>query len=147
MSDIHAGGCVCGAVRYKTTGQPVVVTACHCRFCQKRLASAFAVLATFPDNAVEITRGRPALCEHRSDESGRWLKMEFCPQCGTTVAHTSELRPGMRTMAAPTFDEPGWLKIERHIWTRSKQPWVEIPAGVAAFEKGPPMPSAGPVNS
>ena len=90
----HTGGCVCGALRYRTIGQPVVATICHCRFCQKRLASAFAVLATFPHESVEFTQGEPVECEHRSDESGRWLKMQFCARCGTTVAHTAQLRPG-----------------------------------------------------
>jgi hypothetical protein len=139
---LHTGGCVCGALRYKTIGQPVVATICHCRFCQKRLASAFAVLATFPHESVEFTQGQPVECEHRSDESGRWLKMQFCARCGTTVAHTSQLRPGMRTIAATTFDELGWFNIDRHIWVQSKLPWVDIPAGVAVFEKGPPVPQA-----
>jgi hypothetical protein len=131
---LHTGGCVCGALRYKTTGQPAVATICHCRFCQKRLASAFAVLATFPNEAVEFTQGQPIECEHRSDE--------FCARCGTTVAHTSQLRPGMRSIAATTFDELGWFNIDRHIWVQSKLPWVDIPVGVAVFDKGPPAPQA-----
>jgi hypothetical protein len=147
MTETHTGGCVCGAVRYKTIGQPAVATICHCRFCQRRLASAFAVLATFPEEAVEFTRGQPGEYEHRSDESGRWLKMQFCSRCATTLAHTSELRPGMRTIAAPTFDELGWFDIERHIWARSKLPWTDIPAGVTVFEKGPVPPPAPPVTS
>ena len=47
MSEAHLGGCACGAVRYRVHGQPVLGTVCHCRFCQRRLASAFAVMATF----------------------------------------------------------------------------------------------------
>src|SRR5512134_1706246 len=124
----HSGGCACGAVRYRVSGKPTVATVCHCRFCQRRLASAFAVLATFPIDAVEVTQGEPTECEHRSDESGRWLRMQFCPRCGTTVAHTAELRPGMRTVAATTLDELGWFDIDRHIWVQSKLPWVTIPA-------------------
>jgi hypothetical protein len=34
-----------------------------------------------------------------------------------------------------TFDDPSWLKIERHTWTRSKQHWVPIPPEVEKFEK------------
>lgn len=136
MNDIHTGGCVCGAVRYCTHGKPALGTVCHCTFCQRRLASAFAVLVTFPEDAVEFTQGELAEFEHRSDESGRWLKMSFCPKCGTTVSHIAEIRPGMRTIAGGTFDDPGWFTINRHIWVRSKQPWVTIPPGVEAFEQG-----------
>ena len=62
--------------------------------------------------------------------------MNFCPRCGTTVSHTAELRPGVRTIAAGTFDDPGWFRIDRHIWVRSKLPWVVIPEGVATYAQG-----------
>jgi hypothetical protein len=144
MSDYHSGGCACGSVRYRVRGQPVFATVCHCRFCQRRLASAFAVLATFHEDAFELTQGELAQCEHHSDESGRWLRMNFCPRCGTTVCHTAEIRPGMRTVGGGTLDEQHWFAIDRHIWTRSKQPWVVIPPGMPQFERAyiPPAPAA-----
>ena len=113
---------------------------CHCKFCQRRLASAFAVLVTFPEKAVAVTQGELAECVHRSDESGRWLRMRFCLKCGSTVSHVSEFRPGARTVAVGTLDDPGWVKIDRHIWTRSKLPWVVIPPGVQTFEQNPLRP-------
>ena len=142
MSDIHNGGCACGAVRYRVHGKPTVATVCHCTFCQRRLASAFAVLATFPEQAVEVVQGELAECEHRSDESSRWLKMTFCPKCGTTVSHTAEVRPGFRTIAAGTFDNQDWFSIDRHMWTRSKQPWVTIPEGMTSYPRAAPPPTS-----
>jgi hypothetical protein len=136
MSEIHSCGCACGAVRYRVHGKPALAQVCHCRFCQRRLASAFAILAVFPEESVEFLQREKAECEHRSDESGRWLRMSFCPKCGTTVSHTAEVRPGTRSMAAGTFDDPDWFTIERHIWVQSKRPWVTIPAGVAVFRQG-----------
>jgi hypothetical protein len=56
--------------------------------------------------------------------------------CGTTVSHTAELRPGMRTIAAGTFDDPTWFTIDRHIWVQSKLPWVTIPDNVATYAQG-----------
>jgi hypothetical protein len=149
MLETHTGGCACGAVRYRVHGKPAVGTVCHCRFCQRRLASAFAVLVTFEEKSVERLQGQFAEREYRSDESGRWLKMNFCPACGTTVSHTAELRPGMRTIAGGTFDEPEWFKIDRHIWVRSKLQWVAIPDGVATYERGfvaTPAPGSTPVE-
>lgn len=140
MEDVHDGGCACGAVRYRVHGKPMFGTVCHCTFCRRRLASAFALLATFPEQAVEITQGELAERTHRSDESGRWLRMSFCPKCGTTIFHVSEFRPGARTLAAGTLDDPTWFKIDRHIWARSKLPWVAIPPGVEVYEQNPPPP-------
>jgi len=141
MSDVHYGGCACGALRYRVHGKPTVGTVCHCTFCQRRLASAFAVLATFPEQAVEVVQGELAECEHRSDESGRWLKMSFCPKCGTTISHISEVRPGFRTVAAGTFDAQDWFSIDRHMWTRSKRSWVTIPEGMTSYTQAAPPPT------
>ena len=148
MSEAHSGGCACGAVRYRVVGKPAFVAVCHCKFCQRRLASAFAILAAFDEKNVTITQGELVECEHRSDESGRWLKMSFCPKCATTVCHTAEVRPGMRTIAAGTFDESDWFAIDRHIWAQSKQPWVTIPASATTYAKAfMPNPQPGSTPS
>jgi hypothetical protein len=136
VPESHAGGCVCGEVRYVVRGIPVFGLVCHCRFCQRRLASAFAVIAFFDEQHIEFVTGKLAEYEHRSDESGRWLRMAFCPSCGTTVSHTAEVRPGMRAIAAGTFDDPDWFAVDRHIWVQSKRPWVSIPQDVQVFQRG-----------
>ena len=56
--------------------------------------------------------------------------------CGATVTHTTELRPGLRGIAAGTLDNPDCFRIDRHIWTRSARPWVAIPGGVEVYDKG-----------
>lgn len=38
-------GCDCGRVRYRLHGAPLVVHACHCRWCQRETGSAFALNA------------------------------------------------------------------------------------------------------
>ena len=139
---LHTGGCVCGALRYKTIGQPAVATICHCRFCQKRLASAFAVLATFPSESVEFTQGQPIECEHRSDESGRWLRMQFCARCGTTVAHTAQLRPGMTNHRRDDLRRAGVVQHRSPHLGPIEIAVGRYPGGVAVFEKGPPAPQA-----
>ena len=136
MDSVYEGGCLCGAVRYRVRGKPVVSVACHCKFCQRRLGSAFATFAYFDETNLEFIQGHVTEYEHRSDESGRWLRMQFCTHCGTTVTHMAQGRPGQRALAVGTLDEPDWLRIERHVWVRSKRPWVSIPSDVAAFPQG-----------
>ena len=135
-TDTHEGGCVCGAVRYRVHGKPVFASVCHCAFCRRRTGSAFAVVVYFDENAVQFVQGELAEYEHRSDVSGRWLRMNFCPRCGTTVSHTAEARPGLRAIAGGTFDDPDWFAIDRHIWIQSKQPWVCIPSNATTFPQG-----------
>lgn len=138
MTTVREGGCVCGAVRYQVRGDPVICQICHCRFCQRRLGSAFATIALFNERDVEFLRGELRQYEHRSDESGRWLRMEFCPHCGTTVTHTAEMRPGLRAIAVGTLDDPEWPRIQRHIWVRSRRSWIAVLPDTVTFEQGVP---------
>ncbi|MDQ5849121.1 MAG: GFA family protein [Pseudomonadota bacterium] len=135
IAQTHEGGCLCGAVRYRARNQPVRTSACHCTFCQRRTGSAFGVGAYFKQEDVEVLRGALTTYEHRSDETQRWLRIQFCPHCGTTVTWTVEAMPGMRALGLGTFDDPKWLKVERFGWFRSAHPWVIAPAGVEVFEK------------
>ena len=90
------------------------------------------------DADVEITGPRQKY-RHRSDESGRWLDVEFCPTCGTAIGFTLEWRPGIRAIDSGTFDDPSWIRRDRHqfryIYLGSAQPWSEVPAGAERFEK------------
>jgi len=138
MNTLHEGGCACGAVRYQVRGDPEICQICHCRFCQRRVGSAIATVAYFDERNVTILQGELGEYEHLSDESGRWLRMQFCPRCGTTVTHTVQIRPGLRAIAVGTLDDPEWPRIQRHIWTQSRRSWVSIPAGVVEFPQGAP---------
>jgi hypothetical protein len=131
---MHEGGCACGAVRYRLKNAPLRTSICHCKFCQRRTGSAFGVNLYFTPEDFELVRGELRAYEHRSDETRRWLKMESCPKCATTLTWTLEITP-LRGVAAGTLDDSSWLKIERHAWIRSKQHWVDIPPGVERFEK------------
>ncbi len=41
----------------------------------------------------------------------------------------------MRRVRAGTPDDTSWLRPTRHIWTRSKQPWITLPEGDQIFER------------
>jgi hypothetical protein len=138
MTQLHEGGCACGAVRYQVQGVPEICQICHCRYCQRRAGTAFGTVAYFNESAVIFLQGELREYEHHSDATGRWLRMQFCPICGTTVTHTVEIRPGLRAIAVGTFDDPEWAPIERHIWVQSKRSWVSIPRGMATFQQGAP---------
>ncbi|MCD6042929.1 MAG: Gfa-like protein [Burkholderiales bacterium] len=132
---MHEGGCNCGAVRFRVKSAPQRTSVCHCKFCQRRTGSAFGLGAYFLKDDFELLKGELRAYEHRSDESGRWLRTEFCPTCGSTVTWTLEASPNWRGVSGGAFDDTTWLKVERHGWTRSRQHWVVIPPGVETFEK------------
>lgn len=136
MSEVHGGGCLCKAIRYRVKGDPLRVSACYCTFCQRRTGGAFSIHAFFNEQNVESEGDGLATYEHHSDESALWLRLHFCNRCGTTVMLTLEKFPGVRIITGGTFDDPNWFKIDRHVWTRSAQHWVVLPQDVPCFEKG-----------
>ena len=137
MSEIHEGGCLCGAIRYRVKGNPLGAQVCHCTYCQRLTGSAFDVEVSISEENVELTGDGLTTYEHRSNESNRWLRSHFCNRCGTTVMLTLERGPGRRVIMVGTLDDPNWVKIERHIWTRSAQHWMVFPQNVDCFEKSP----------
>jgi hypothetical protein len=49
---IREGGCACGAVRYRVSGEPINVNNCHCRQCQCQTGSTSVVNAFFEAERV-----------------------------------------------------------------------------------------------
>jgi hypothetical protein len=123
-SDIHHGGCGCGAVRYRTQGQPVRTGVCHCRYCQTRTGSAFGVSVYFQNAKVVKVSGE--LKDYTFEtESGRSFTTRFCTSCGTTVFWSLAMSPDLTGVAGGTFDPPTfWYPISREIFTRSAAPFV-----------------------
>ena len=136
---VHEGGCVCGAVRYVTRGEPIRVTVCHCTWCQRRTGTAFAVEPVFKEEQVEIKGDPRTKYRYVSDESGHWLDLELCAKCGTNIGLTLEWRLGAILIDAGTFDDPSRISADkhhfRHIFLRSAQNWSLVPEGAETYEK------------
>lgn len=139
MSIVHEGGCLCGDVRYKTTAEPVRVTICHCTFCQRLTGSAFLVEPIFRREDVVFLGTVPRTYDHGSDTSHKRVTLNFCGRCGTTMYLDLERFPDILGLCGGTFDDPNWFDRGsgkcRHIFTRSAQEGVVLPAGVDIFSE------------
>jgi hypothetical protein len=85
MACIHEGGCLCGAVRYHTQGEPIRVTICHCQFCKRATGGAYMIEPIFRLEDVSTTRGIPSVYAHRSEGSGKLLHIHACSGCTTKL--------------------------------------------------------------
>jgi hypothetical protein len=132
--DIHEGGCLCGAVRYRARGPALRTLVCHCRFCQRMTGSSSYAESMFAIDDVEFT-GELQVYAHRSQTSGKEVYVHFCPKCATTLTLTFERWPEYRAVSRGTFDDPNWVDVVAHIWTESAQSGVMLPAGVDCFDR------------
>jgi hypothetical protein len=91
----------------------------------------------FERDAVVFSGTTTRTYAHRSDGSGKTVVVNFCGDCGTTLYLSFERFPNFLGMCAGTFDDPNWFERGpdtcRHIFTRSAQRGVVLPAGVPTF--------------
>ena len=136
----HEGGCVCGAVRYRTTGEPRRVSLCACSWCQKRTGSALGVSVYFRKPDVTFNEGAQDKlgCYRLTSDAGRPIDQEFCTTCGTALTWTLEFLPDFRGLAGGTFDRPTfWYRPQRFVFARSKPDWLHIPEGLEVYQAMP----------
>ncbi len=137
MPGSHAGGCLCGDIRYDVVGDPLRVTVCHCTFCQRFTGSAFLVEPIFREENVVLTGVAPRKYDHRSDGSHKRVTLNFCGRCATTLYLDFERFPGFVGLCAGTLDDPNWFDRGpaacRHIFTQSAQRGVVLPAGLETY--------------
>ena len=138
-SAVHEGGCLCGDIRYKTSAEPLRVTICHCTFCQRSTGSAFLVEPIFRKQDVVFSGVTPTTYDHRSDSSRKRVTLNFCGRCGTKIYLDLERFPDVVGLCGGTFDDPNWFQHDaskcRHIFTRSAQNGIVLPAGVDTFRE------------
>ncbi len=131
----HKASCQCGSLQLELDGDPDFVIACNCRACQKRTGAPFGIGGYFGKETLTV-KG-PINSWHRTAESGRSLEHFFCPECGSNMYWTLEMRPDYIGVAYGTFDTRLPDPI-RAIWTDEKHPWVTFPEDWPQFPQGTP---------
>lgn len=125
-----SGGCQCGSVRYKLEGPIIRLNICHCSDCQRQSGSAFGMSLVISPETFQLTSGVLKNFEITAD-SGRSKIGAFCSGCGVRIYNRTS---ALMSIKAGTLDDVSWLVPNGHYWTRSKQPWVQIPDGIECFE-------------
>ena len=126
------GGCICGAVRYEISSAPLFVHACHCRDCQRFSGSAFVVLLAAVKADVSF-HGETA-CVSNPTPSGSGYDAHYCPACATVIwSKYHFVDAPLIAVRGGTLDTPEQAPPAYHIFTRTKQPWVILPADAPAF--------------
>ena len=133
MSSALEGGCACGRIRYRLASMPMFVHCCHCRDCQRQTGSAFVINALIETDRVEKLKGETEAVLVPTD-SGRPHVIHRCPTCKVAVWSHYGGRQALSFVRVGTLDEPFRLPPDVHIYTRSKLPWVALPADVPACE-------------
>lgn len=133
----HDGGCLCGAIRYRVTGEPDVSAVCACRDCQYASGGAPAHLLVMHKNQLEILRGRPRAYWNFA-ESGNRIGRYYCETCATPLFQENAARRDVVMVRVGSLDDPSAFPPQAVVWTSSAQPWMTFDADLPTFEREPP---------
>ena len=127
----HNGSCLCGAISYEISTDPVLTLHCHCSVCRRAHAAAFATYAYLPRESFRWTTGEEVL---RRYESSPGIERLFCSRCGSPLGAVFEGLPIRGISLGPLEDGAG-LRASEHIFADSKAPWHEITDGLPQFDE------------
>ena len=135
MSTNYTGGCLCGAVRYECTAEPIFMGNCHCRDCQKASGSGYEAAIGVPAPALKIT-GNVKYHDIKAD-SGSMVSRGFCPECGSRLFGKTSGMPQLAIVMAGSLDDPKQFQPGMDVYTSSAQPWDHMNPALPKFPKMP----------
>jgi hypothetical protein len=119
--------CHCGQLRLEVDGDPFVVSICHCRACQRRTGSAFAVQAAFRSDQVRVV-GRFNDFARVSDEADEKEHVfHFCPDCGSQVFYTEPDEPDLIVVSVGSFADSSFPPPTESGYDWRRYPWLGLP--------------------
>lgn len=130
----HAGGCQCGAVRFRVHGRPPKASVCYCRMCQKASSSHAFPLVDTRGCRVEWSRGEPSWFR-----SSNLVRRGFCSACGTPLAYDA---PDGLALALVAFDDPAAFPPSVAFGVEGKLPWCDAIPALLAIETMDDIPAA-----
>ena len=115
------GGCLCGAVRYRATGDAQARTVCHCRSC--RLAAGGPTLAwvSFPAEGFRWIGAAPV-----AFESSPGVTRMFCGRCGTALTWQKASDSDSIDITTATLDAPDAFPPTKEIWVEHRLGWAAL---------------------
>ncbi|MFP6743198.1 MAG: GFA family protein [Alphaproteobacteria bacterium] len=127
--EIHSGGCMCGAVRFRGEGAPVRVGLCHCETCRRNTGTMFLTFAVFPRDRLVIEAGETGYLQ--SSPEGR---RHFCRDCGSPVFSEWSDSDSFDVYLG-SLDDPHTLRPTYELLWGGRAPWLADMPDLLRFER------------
>lgn len=124
MSDGVEGGCLCGAVRFAVTGEPLNVAWCHCESCRRHSGAPVSVFLAVRRDEFAVSKGE--ITKYNSSP-GRWRG--FCGRCGSTLTCEGNANSPEVHLHIGSIDDAARFVPTRHIFPEERLPWLHLTDG------------------
>ena len=129
------GGCLCGAVRYESTADPIIAGHCQCEACRRSSGTGHCTNLAVPKAAFTVTG--PMTFYDRPADSGNMVSRGFCPTCGSPVYSTSSGMPDLVFPRASSLDDPEVVKPQMVVYASRALSWDIVDPSLPAFAEMP----------
>ncbi len=132
QGDVEAGGCLCGAIRYRLHGPTLFVSQCCCKDCQKATGTGHTTIVGIHRSQLEV-EGALTLYTNAGETGGR-VTRHFCGICGGRIYTSGDL-PGEHIMVqAGSLDNPDAIYPENVIYFKDAPAWDRFDPALPKFE-------------
>ncbi len=133
MSEVFAGGCLCGAIRFTAAAPPVTAAFCHCPSCRRAAGAPVVAWAMFRREQLTVLRGTIAYYT-----SSPGVERGFCAACGTTLTWAADYLPGLIDITIGSLDDPARLPPLMHVWSDDRIDWLQLSDTLPRHAEFPP---------
>ena len=116
-----AGGCLCGAVRYRVGLPPKWVAHCHCSMCRRAHGAGFVTWVGIAADRFVLESGTDVLGHYQSSTAAT---RSFCCRCGSPLFFQSSHWPGEVHVTLASLDDPSGLEPQAHAYWESRADWL-----------------------
>jgi hypothetical protein len=127
------GGCLCGEIRYRVSGEIIDAGYCHCRICQRASGAPVVAWLTVPAGSFSYLMGTPSV--YRSSAQSQ---REFCGGCGTQLLFRRIQSPETVDVTIASIDDPSQIEPGYHIWRESRIRWFETADTLPRYDDSGP---------
>jgi hypothetical protein len=124
MSEEIEGGCFCGEIRYRISGDPVFQLFCFCKDCRAISGTDGYAGYMVNESDFKLIQGVPVKHEKISRDK-RTVVRHFCGTCGSNLWGKTEF--GLISVAAGTLDNPSLFKPTKKVFVEDAPDWGRVP--------------------
>jgi hypothetical protein len=117
-TEVTAGRCLCGDIRFEYRGRPIETMHCHCESCRRHTSSPISTFVILDKGRFRYTKGAPV-----AYASSPGVERTHCGRCGSPIAYENK---DEFALYACTLDDLAGIAPTYHSWTAEQAPWLEI---------------------
>ena len=133
MAKGFEGGCLCGAIRYKSTEDPQMGGHCYCEDCRRSSGTSHCTHVVIPESGFTIS-GDVKFFDKPAD-SGNIVSRGFCPTCGSAVYSKNSGMPGIVFPRASSLDDMNVLSPHLTVYASRAPKWAILDEDNPIFQE------------